>query len=49
MLKYCLKCSKNKESKHPKFTRTRYGRIILLPKCALWDSKNTKIYQTGRS
>ena len=49
MLQYCLKCSKNIESRNPKSPRTRNGRIKLLPKCALWHSKNTKIDQTVRS
>ena len=33
MLSYCLKCRKKTESKNPKATRTKLGRIILLSKC----------------
>ena len=32
MLSYCLKCRKNTESKNPKVTRTKKGRIVLLLK-----------------
>ena len=42
MLLYCLKCRKNTESKNLKVTRTKNGRIILLLKCAVCDSKKTK-------
>ena len=43
MLSYCLKCSKNKESKNPKVARTKDGRIMLLSKCAVCDSKKLKL------
>ena len=39
MLSYCLKCRKNTECKKPKVARTKNGRIILLSKCAVCDSK----------
>ena len=42
MLSYCWKCRKNTESKNPKVVRTKNGRIMLLSKCALWDSKKSK-------
>ena len=42
MLLYCLKCKKNTESKSPKLTRTKNGRIMLLSKCAVCDSKKSK-------
>ena len=45
MLLYCLKCRKNTESKNPKVAKTRNGKIMLLSKCAVCDSK---IYQTAR-
>ena len=37
-----MKCKKNTESKTPKITRTENGRIILLSKCAMCDSKKSK-------
>ena len=43
MLLYCLKCGKNTESKNPKVARTKNGRIILLSKCAMCDSKNQNL------
>ena len=42
MLWYCLKCRKNTESKNLKVARTKNGRIMLLSKCAVCDSKNSK-------
>ena len=42
MLSYCLKCRKNKESKNAKFASTNNGRIMLLSKCAICDSKRSK-------
>ena len=42
MLSYCLKCRKNTESKNPKVTRTKNGRIMLLSKCAVCESKKSK-------
>ena len=45
MLSYCLKCRKNTESKNRKVARTKNGRIIVLSKCAVLDSKKVKICQ----
>ena len=42
MLSYCLKCTKNTESKNPKVAKTKNGRIMLLSKCAASDSKKLK-------
>ena len=42
MLLYCLECRKNTESKNPKIARTKNGRIMLLSKCAVCDSKKSK-------
>ena len=42
MLLYCLKCRKNTENKNPKVARTKNGKIMLLSKCAVWDSKKLK-------
>ena len=42
MLLYCLKCRKNTESKMPKLSRLKNGRIMLLSKCAVCDSKKSK-------
>ena len=38
----CLKCRKNTESKNPKVVRTKNGRIMLLSKCEVCDSKTSK-------
>ena len=42
MLSYCLKFRKNTESKNPKVVRAKNGRIMLLSKCAVCDSKKLK-------
>ena len=42
MLSYCLKCRKNTESKIPKVAKTKNGRIMLLSKFAVCDSKKSK-------
>ena len=44
MLSFCLKCRKNTGSKNPKAVSTKNGRIVLLSKCAVCDSKKIKIY-----
>ena len=43
MLSYCLKCTKNTESKSPKVARKKNGRIMFLSKCAVYDSKKLKL------
>ena len=40
MLSYCLNFRKNIESKNPKVVRIKNGRIMLLSKCAVCNSKN---------
>ena len=42
MLSYCLNCGKNTESKNPKIAKTKNGRIMLLSKCAVCESKKLK-------
>ena len=42
MSSYCLKCRKNRESKNPKLAKIKNGRIMLLSKCAVCDSKKSK-------
>ena len=39
---YCLKCKKNTESKNPKVARTKHGRIMLLSRCTVYESKKSK-------
>ena len=41
-MSYCLKCRKNTESKNPKVRRTKNGRIMLLSKFAVCNSKKLK-------
>ena len=42
MLSYCLSCRKKSESKNPKVLSTKNGRIMLLSKCAVFDSRKLK-------
>ena len=42
MLSYFLKFRKNTESKNPKVARTKNRRIMLLPKMAACNSKQSK-------
>ena len=42
MLSYCLKCRKNIESKNTKISRIKNGKITLLSKRAVCDSKKLK-------
>ena len=37
-----MKCRKNTESKTPEAVKTKSGRIMLLSKCAVCDSKKWK-------
>ena len=39
---YCLKCRKNTETKNTKVVRTRNGKIMLLSKYAVCDSRKSK-------
>ena len=40
MLSYCLKCKKSTDCKNPKVVRTKNGRLKLLSKCSVCNSKN---------
>ena len=42
MLSYCLKCRTNTDSKNPKVVRTKHGRIVLLLKSSVCNSKKSK-------
>ena len=42
MSSYCLKCTKNTESKNPKVVKTKNRRILLLSKSAVCDSKKSE-------
>ena len=43
MLSYCLKCRKNTDSKTPKVVWTKNGRIMLLSKCAVCNTKKSRL------
>ena len=46
MLYYCLKCKKNTESIDPNVSATSNGRTMILSKCAICGSKNSKFIKT---
>ena len=44
-----MKCRKNTEGKNPKATKTKNGRIMLLSKCAVYDSKKSKFIKEQKA
>ena len=45
MFSFCLKCLKNAESKSAKAFETKNGRIMLLSKCSVCNSKKLKFFK----
>ena len=43
MKSYCLKCRKNTENINPSVSKTSNGRTMVLSKCAIWDSKISRL------
>ena len=46
---YNLNCEKNADSKNPKIARTKIGRITLLSKCAVCDSKKSRFIKDQKA
>ena len=42
MKSYCLKCRKDTENINPRVSKTSNGRTMLLSKCAMCGSKNSR-------
>ena len=42
MSSYCLKCRKNTESINPRVSKTNKGKTMILSKCAMCGSKNSR-------
>ena len=42
MLSYCLKCRKNTENKNQSLATTNKGKLIILSKCAVCDTKKSR-------
>ena len=42
MLPHCLKCKHKKHSKNPSVAKTKKEKLIMLSKCALRDTKNSR-------
>ena len=49
MLSYCLKCRQNTESKSSKVVRAKTGRMMLLSKCDVCDSKKLKFIKEQKA
>ena len=49
MFSFCLKCSKNTESKNPSCVTTKSRRIMLSSNCAVFSSKKIEIFQKQES
>ena len=49
LLYYCLKCRKNTESKNPKVSRSKIGKIMALSKCAVHDGKKSKFIKEQKA
>ena len=49
MLYYYLTCRKNTESKNPKVLKTNNGRKILLSKCLVCNSKESKFLKEQKA
>ena len=45
MLSYCFKCTKNTQSKNPNVVKRKNGRIMLLSKCPVCNSKKSKFFK----
>ena len=39
---YCLKCKKYTKNKNPQVSRTSGGKLMIVSKCAICGSKNSK-------
>ena len=42
MESYCLKCKKHTKNINPQISNTSIGRIMILSKCAICDSKKSR-------
>ena len=49
MLSYFLKCRKNTKSKNPRVAWKKKGKIMLLSKCAVCDSKKSKFIKQQKA
>ena len=49
MLSYCFKCRKNTQSKNPEVVKAKNGRIMLLSKCSVCDSKKSKFLKEQKT
>ena len=49
MSSYCLKRGENRESKNPKVGNTKNGRIMLLSKCVVCDSKKLRFIKEQKA
>ena len=43
MKSYCLKCRKDTENINSRVSKTSYGRTMVLSKCAIFNSKKSRL------
>ena len=48
MSSYCLKCKKNTKNINASVSKTNNGKIMLLSKCAICDSKNQDLLKNKK-
>ena len=49
MESYCLKCRKYTENVNPQVSATSNGKIIILSKCAICNSKKSKFFNQQKA
>ena len=49
MLFYCLKYKEKTDRKTPKFVKTKNGRIMVIPNCAVCNSKKSRFIKEQRA
>ena len=49
MESFCLKCRKDAENIDPRVSKTSIGKIMLLPKCAICDSKKPRFIKNQKT
>ena len=49
MKSYCLKCTKDTENINPRISKTTNGRTMVLPKCAICNSKKSRFIKNQKA
>ena len=46
---YCLKCKKDTENINPQVSSTSNGKLMILPKCAICNSKKSRFIKNQKA